>query len=419
MAETQADPHSFGFRRYRGTHDAIRRVFSLTCKKTSAQWILEGDIKGCFDNISHGWLKSRVLMDKQVLSAWLNAGYVENGKLFPTTAGTPQGGIASPTLANIALDGLEPALMARFGQTPLIQNRLRVRLARYADDFIITGVSKELLEQEVKPFVAAFLAERGLELSQDKTKITHVAEGFDFLGQNVRRYGGKLLIKPSDKNVKAFLGAIRETIRAHCQAKQETLIHALNPMIRGWAQYHRHIAAKQTYASVDHHIWKALWRWARRRHPMKSGRWVRKKYFHSKDFRHGVFATQTLGGDGTKRWLALYVAADTKIVRHYGIRADANPFNPAWDEYFAQRRRKSMSRRLGKRETPKQLWQQQQGKCPGCGQLIDENDRWRLVPVTSDAAGGNRSPANLVMLHLQCQRHFSANAGRRPVGGTR
>jgi RNA-directed DNA polymerase len=196
VAETRADPHSYGFRRCRGTHDAIGRVFNLLARRNSAPWILEGDIRGCFDNFGHGWLESHIPMDKKVLRDWLKAGYVESGKLFPTQAGTPQGGIASPTIANIALDGLEAVLAERFGRTQSAINRFRVRLVRYADDFIITGHSKELLENEVKPCVEAFLAERGLELSKEKTQITHILKGFDFLGQNVRKYGGKLLIKP-------------------------------------------------------------------------------------------------------------------------------------------------------------------------------------------------------------------------------
>jgi RNA-directed DNA polymerase len=169
VAETQADPHSYGFRRCRGTQDAIERVFNLLSRKDSAPWILEGDIKGCFDNFRHGWLESHIPMNKKVLTGWLKAGYVESGKLFPTEAGTPQGGIASPTIANIALDGLEAVLAERFGSTLAALKRSRVRLVRYCDDFIITGSSKELLENEVKPRVEAFLAERGLELSKEKT----------------------------------------------------------------------------------------------------------------------------------------------------------------------------------------------------------------------------------------------------------
>jgi RNA-directed DNA polymerase len=269
VAEARADPNSYGFRRNRGTQDAIESAFKRLARKDSAQWILEGDIRGCFDNFGHGWLESHIPMDKKVLRSWLKAGYVESGKLFPTKAGTPQGGIASPTIANIALDGLEAALAEQFGRTSTAARRSQVRLVRYADDFLIFGSSKELLEKEVKPLVEAFLAERGLELSPTKTIITHISEGFDFLGQNVRKYGDKLLIRPSAKNVKTFLDKVRETIRKHRSSEQETLINLLNPMITGWANYHRHVVAKETYAEVDSHIWQALWRWAKRRHPTK------------------------------------------------------------------------------------------------------------------------------------------------------
>lgn len=411
VAETRADPHSYGFRRGRGTQDAIARVFNLLARSTSAPWIFEGDIKGCFDNFGHGWLEDHVPMDKKILSGWLKAGYVESGKLFPTETGTPQGGIASPTLANIALDGLEKELAESFGRTAKSINLLRVRLVRYADDFIITGSSKELLEQEVKPCVEAFLAVRGLELSQDKTKITHISEGFDFLGQNVRKYDGKLLIKPSARNVKAFLDKVRDTIKANRSAKQEALIDLLNPMIRGWSNYHRHVVAKRTYTVVDTHIWQALWRWARRRHPNKSCGWVRKKYFRTLDHRHWMFSTVTRGYNGKPRILALLSASATRIVRHVRVKSDANPFDPVWDSYFAQRKRSRMLERLEYRSFPKRLWQQQDGKCPGCGQLIDEDDQWLVRPAIPLKAGGDRSLANLKLLHSPCQRQFRIAKG--------
>jgi RNA-directed DNA polymerase len=411
VAETQADPHSYGFRRGRGTQDAIAHVFHLLARKVSAQWILEGDIQGCFDNFEHGWLESHIPMDRTVLSRWLKAGYVESGKLFPTEAGSPQGGIASPTIANIALDGLEAALAERFGRTRAAIRRSRVRLVRYADDFLIFGSSKELLEKEVKPCVEAFLAERGLQLSPVKTRITHISEGFDFLGQNIRKYGGTLLIKPSIKNVKAFLDQVRETIRANRSTKQETLIKRLNPMIRGWANYHRHVVASRTFSAVDCHIWRALWRWARRRHPNKSSGWVRRKYFRALDHRHWVFAAQTRGSKGGPRVLALHLASDTRIVRHVRVKADANPFDPHWDSYFVQRKRARMLERLQGRSFPKQLWQQQEGKCLGCGQLIDAESRWVVHPIVPYKSGGTRSLSNLSLLHSTCQRSFHIATG--------
>jgi RNA-directed DNA polymerase len=289
---------------------------------------------------------------------------------------------------------------------------------RYADDFIITGTSKELLEHEVKPCVEAFLAERSLELSQEKTKITHISEGFDFLGQNARKYGGKLLIKPSAKNVKAFLDKVRETIRANRSVKQEALIDLLNPMIRGWANYHRHVVAKSTYAAVDAHIWHALWRWARRRHPNKSCGWVRQKYFRTLDHRHWVFAAAVRGYNGEPRILALFSASDTRIVRHVRVQADANPFDPVWDSYFAMRKRSQMLQRLQDRSFPKRLWQQQEGTCPGCGQLIDDEDQWLIRPVVPIKAGGTRTIANLKMLHSTCQRQFRIANGKFSASDT-
>jgi len=419
VAETRADPNSYGFRRNRGTRDAIEGAFTLLAKKVSASWILEGDILGCFDNFQHEWLETHVPMNKDVLRGWLKAGYVESGKLFPTEAGTPQGGIASPTIANIALDGLETVLIEKFGQNRRISNRHQVWMVRYADDFIITGRSKELLENEVKPLVETFLAERGLQLSPTKTAITHISEGFDFLGQNVRKYDGKLLIKPSAKNVKAFLNKVRETIRENCSMRQETLINLLNPMIRGWANYHRHVVAKTMYSKVDHHIWQALWRWARRRHPNKSNGWVQRRYFRTIGPRRWIFATDTLGRDGEAKVLKLYLAKETRIIRHVKVKSKANPFDPAWNSYFAQRKRKGMLDRLRKPSLPMHLWQEQQGQCPVCTELIEEDHRWAIQPVVPPQVGDNRSADNLRMLHSSCLRSFRIAQRTTPSGDNR
>jgi RNA-directed DNA polymerase len=212
--------------------------------------------------------------------------------------------------------------------------------------------------------------------------------------------------------VKAFLDKVRETIRVNRSAKPETLIGLLNPMIRGWANYHRHVVAKATYATVDHHIWQALWRWARRRHPNKTSGWVRQKYFRTIDHRHWVFAFQTRGRKGESRLLALRLASDTRVVRHVRVKADANPFDPAWDSYFTQRKSMRMLERLQERSFPKRLWQQQEGKCPGCGQLIDEENRWVVQPAVPFKSGGTRSLTNLKMLHSSCQRPFRIAHGK-------
>ncbi len=246
IAECTADRNSYGFRPKRSVADAIEQCWLALSKNGSAQWILEGDIKGCFDNISHDWLIANAPTDKAVLRKWLRAGFIESNALWPTEAGTPQGGIISPTLANIALDGLEAELHRRFRQPA------KVNFVRYADDFIVTGRSKELLETEVKPLVADFLRARGLELSQEKTHITHIEQGFDFLGHNVRKYrNGKVLTKLARQGVISFLGRVRALIKANKAATQADLIGTLNPLLRGWANFYQHAVAKAVFRRVD------------------------------------------------------------------------------------------------------------------------------------------------------------------------
>ena len=342
IAETAADPNSYGFRPKRSTADALQQCFNTLCRGRSPQWVLEGDIKGCFDHISHEWMLQHVLTDKRVLQKWLKAGYIENRTLFPTEAGTPQGGIISPTLANLTLDGLEKLLAQHFPRQKWQAGKRwtpKVNLVRYADDFIITGDSRELLESEVRPLVEQFLKERGLALSSDKTRVTHIDEGFDFLGQNLRKYDGKPLVKPSKKNTQVFLEKIRGLIKANPSASQTLLIAVLNPVIRGWANYHRHCAATETFDRVDHEIWRALWQWAKRRHPKKSRDWVKKHCFPAWHNRAWMFAAKTgkQKPDGKPIWTRLTYAGETQIRRHVKIRRNANPFAPEWQPYFAER----------------------------------------------------------------------------------
>ena len=233
VSETTADNYSFGFRKDRSTADAMARCHSLLSKKTSAQWILEGDIKGCFDHISHEWLMKNIPMDKSILQKWLKCGYVYNRELFPTEEGTPQGGIISPTIANMTLDGLQNLLETHFPWERVSGKSgwycPKVRLVRYADDFIITGDTKEILEHSVKPLVADFLAERGLTLSEEKTKITHITDGFDFLGFNVRKFGDTLLTQPSKDRTKRMLSKVKDEIKRFRGDAQHELIYAIEP----------------------------------------------------------------------------------------------------------------------------------------------------------------------------------------------
>src|SRR5215204_2561084 len=289
IAETTADPNSYGFRKERSTADAIVQCHILLSGPNRAQWILEGDIRACFERISHDWLLTHIPLDHTILQQWLRAGFMENQILYPTEEGTPQGGPLSPVLANLTLDGLERWLQQSFTTTE--RRRAKVHLVRYADDLIITGSSREVLETVVKPRVEQFLRERGLELSVTKTIITPIEEGFDFLGKNIRKYpNGKVLTKPAKKNIKAFLHKIRGIIKAHKAIDAGHLVVLLNPLIRGWANYHRHDAAKATFCVVDRALFACLWRWAKRRHPDKGTRWIKEKYFRSIGLRNWVFS---------------------------------------------------------------------------------------------------------------------------------
>ncbi len=333
ISETLADKNSYGFRPKRSTADANEQCFRALSGRHAAQWILEGDICSCFDKIKHGWLEANIPMNKVILGKWLKAGYVEEGERFSTIEGTPQGGIISPILLVMTLRGLEAAIKQSTSKGD------KVNVVIYADDFIVTGNSKEILEQKVKPTIVSFLKERGLELSEDKTRITHINEGFDFLGFNIRKYDGKLLIKPSKRSVKDFLNTIRGVIKKNRATKTVELIHNLRPKIQGWANYHRHVVAKETFYYVDWHIFWALWRWAKRRHPMKNRKWVKNKYFRTRGNQNWIFSAQKKDKQGERFHFDLLRAGETPIKRYVKIRGDANPYDPAYYDYFRYRER--------------------------------------------------------------------------------
>src|SRR5262249_31349239 len=271
IAETLADGHSYGFRLERACADALEQCHNVLGSPHGPCYVLEGDIKACFDRISHEWLLGHIPMDRELLRKWLKAGFLEKHAWFATTEGTPQGGIISPVLANRTLDGLQRLLAERFMNTPGRQRKHKVHLVRYADDFIITGTSKVLLAYEVKPLVEQFLRERGLVLSHEKTRITHIGDGFDFLGQTIRRYRcGKVLLKPSRRSVQTFLNGIQETIKQAGRMTAGDMIWRLNQQIKGWTMYHRHAASKRTFTEVDRRIFRLVWHWCRRRHRGRS-----------------------------------------------------------------------------------------------------------------------------------------------------
>lgn len=397
VAETRADLNSYGFRSGRSTADAIAQCHNALSRSGSPQWILEGDIKGCFDNISHEWLLHHVPMDRGTLSKWLKAGFLEGRTLFPTNAGTPQGGIISPTLANLALDGMERLLKEN------LPRRAKINFVRYADDFIVTGDSQEILATKVKPLLVSFLAERGLTLSDTKTKITHVTDGFDFLGWRIQKHKAFLRIVPSPNNAKRFYRKIRDRVREYRGARQDALIAALNPIIRGWGNYHHVVHAKRPFSKMDHRINQVLWRWATRRHPMKAQKWIKRRYFRRNDTRDWLFRTDEA---------ALWHLASIPVKKHIKVRSDSNPYDPADEAYFDERLTRRMKATLHGRRRLAWLWQRQEGLCPVCATKITQKTGWHVHHVVWRVFGGTDRASNLQLLHPACHSQLHARAGR-------
>lgn len=411
IAETLADPNSYGFRKERSTADAIEQCFNVLAGAKGAPWVLDADIAACYDRISHEWLLAHIPMDKRLLRLWLRAGYLEKHAFHPTEEGVPQGSIVGPVLANLTLDGLEARLRTQFARHGSYQPGRRapnVHLIRYADDMVITGLSPEILATQVQPLVTAFLAERGLTLSVEKTRIVPIEEGFDFLGQHLRKYRNgrqrKLLITPARKNVQAFLEKVRQIVKDHKQAPAGQLIHQLNPIIRGWAQYHRHVVSKQTYSKVDHAIFQVLWQWAKRRHPNKPRQWVKEKYFPCAGGREWVFTGELWEPDGTRRTVQLFCAGSVPIQRHTKIQGAANPYDPAWEPYFERRLDLEMAATLQGRRKLLYLWKQQHGICPVCQQKITRLTGWNNHHIVWRVEGGTDGAENRVLLHPNCHR---------------
>lgn len=405
VAETTADNHSYGFRKERCTGDAIHQCYINLSKESSPQWILEGDIKGCFDHINHEWLLNNIPMDKVMLRKWLKSGFIFNKQLFPTEEGTPQGGIISPTLANMALNGLQTMLEAKFHRVDLYSPKRsyypKVHFIRYADDFIITSISKEMLEQEIMPMVKEFLQARGLTLSEEKTKITHIDEGFDFLGFNIRKYKGTLLIKPSKKNVKEFLAKIKSIVRKNQAIRQDKLIGLLNPVITGWGNYYKGCVAAKTFKNADAQIFYKLWAWALRRHRHKGKKWVYNRYFLSKKGRAWTFGTMLKNNGKPFPYTLKYLSdIDTKT-KPIKIRSKANPFDPEWRPYFEMRNRMKMLSSLKGKQGFLRMWEKQNQRCPLCGEIIDADKIWTIAEL-SDKSGKSK-----IIAHDRCSRTLS------------
>jgi RNA-directed DNA polymerase len=406
--ETRFETNSYGFRPGRCTMDAIVALHLTLAPAGASAWLLDADISGCFDNIGHQPLLARLPVFTTAIRRWLKAGTVELGTWKPTITGVPQGGPLSPLLANVALNGMERLFGAEDERGRYVRPSLRrgsnrgISLVRYADDLVVTAPTREVLETYVVPKLAAFLAEQGLQLSEAKTRIVHIDEGFDFLGFTVRRYGGVVLTRPQKEKVVQHLRTIHDYLRQHRQATPSQIIGDLGPVIRGWANYYRHGASKHVFHTADHHIQAKLWRWAKRRHPTKTAAWIKSKYFDSK----WNFV------DGRTR-LARH--DEVPITRHSKVQGKRSPLNPGDQGYWALRRCRRLTETL---RSPKRsgLLGRQDYKCAMCGVGFDPDEDIPLIDehhAIPRCHGGTDQLDNLQLVHRWCHHAHHARIGYR------
>jgi RNA-directed DNA polymerase len=428
--EARFEPRSYGFRPGRGCHDAIEAIFKTLCgNRSQRRWILDADLAGAFDRIDHEHLLHSLgtFPARGMVRAWLKAGVIEAGEFTATDEGTPQGGVISPVLLNVALHGMEKAAGVRY--------RLSARsdaetvkgcpvLVRYADDYVTMCHSREQAEQ-VKADLTAWLESRGLRFNEDKTRIVHVEDGFSFLGFDIRRRvdrqgSGKLLITPSKESVKRLRKRLTAEVRSMHGANAAAVVFRLNPVIRGWSVYYRSVVSGRVFTGLDHHVWHLTYRWARRSHPNKSRGWVATRYFgkfHKSRQDRWVFGDRDSGAYLTK-------FAWTKIVRHVPVHGGASPDDPALTGYWADRRRKKKAPPVD--EHTARLLRSQGGRCPACGEFLlhaeheprtpREWEQWFMTVrrvlakqhIVEQVDGQDRTVYRL--LHAHCRRRNLAGA---------
>ncbi len=407
--DIQFAPNTYGFRPQRSTWDAMGQVFASLCKTGSAQWVIEGDIRGYFDNVDHAKLSGKLAPEDRVfVRRMLKAAVLDpEAGLLASTRGTPQGGLLSPLLALIALHNMEKDLREKAFQMKFGAKRAYpgINIVAYADDFIVTCKTKEQAEQFV-PVIAQWLADKvGVELSLEKTHITHINDGFDFLGFSVRKYKGQLLIKPSKDSKLAFLRKIKSILDANKSATQSMIIRLLNPVIRGWGNYYSTQVSKRTFAYCDHRINQMLWRWMKRRHPKKGAKWLYRRYFTRNGSRNWVFS------DGT---FTLATMTDVRIIRHIKIQGKRSPHRPSDHGYFEARHEQLLLKRLNGFQ--KKVVRKTNGKCAICGCTISAEHfrRWQLngdnailfARMISERLGGHNTIENVVLAHRWCYGRY-------------
>jgi RNA-directed DNA polymerase len=407
--EARFEGCSYGFRPGRGCHDAIASVYNIARPNKNKKWVLDADVKGAFDNIGHEALLQAIdgFPAKELVRQWLKAGYVEEGRFHATEAGTPQGGVVSPLLANIAFHGLEAALGVKRRPSGKIGGKRA--LVRYADDFLVF-CETEADAMAAKADVSAWLAARGMTLSEEKTRTLHLSEGFDFLGFNIRHYrarktsrsGWKLLIKPGDEAVKRLKAKIKAEWITHRDTRTETLINRLNPVIRGWANYYRNGVSKKVFASLDNWMFQRAVRYGLRRHPKKGWTWIKARYFgRSLKSRE----TKWVFRDPENPALHLLNFAWTSIERHVLVKGGASPDDPRLRDYWAVRNKRRV-KELPKRQ--RKLAEGQEGLCPHCKGSLMNDEELHIHHVKRRVDGGTDDPSNLKLVHLYCHQQVHA-----------
>ena len=404
--EARFEPCSYGFRPGRGCHDAISRIYALSIPTTRKKWVVDADIKGAFDNIRHATILDALagFPARHLVRQWLKAGVVDKGVFTDTHTGTPQGGIVSPLLANIALHGLESAIgvaYRRDGDSHYIRGNRA--LVRYADDFVIFAETREDAEAAHSD-VARWLADKGLELSHEKTVIRHLTEGFNFLGFNVRHYpvrntqtGYKLLIKPSKESVADFKHRMKAEWSALVGHNVDAVLHRLRPLVQGWGNYFRIAVSKETFSGLDHWMLYREMRWCRRTHPTKSWNWIARTYFgkHRVGRRDKwVFGTSKVGHLPRLSW--------TPIKRHIIVRHDASPDDPEMRSYWKQREAKKAE--LFPTWRHRELAKRQDGHCPICRDSLNNEEELHVHHVIPKSQGGEDAISNLALVHLFCHQ---------------
>lgn len=405
-AETRADPNSYGFRRMRSVQDAIRQCRINIAQKSRAQYVLKADIANCFDHISHEWVLRHIPLPCKLLRRWLKAGYLERTIWHPTHAGVPQGGCLSPVVTNWVLDGLESKLNASFPKYPA-KNNQKVNMVRFVDDLIITGKSESILQHGVIPVVCQFLKERGLHLSQDKTRITSTQQGLEFLGRQLKKTPqGRLLVQPTKTNQRNLRRKVSMTLKKMRTSTLEDVIRVLTLVIRGWGHAFRYDNSKKVFGKLDTYIRWALWRWARRRHPRKSVAWIRRRYnvfFDNHNQAPGSYQEPNASQKRSFSWIPL---AQMPIRTHVKIRSQANPYDPKWEKYFESRKQEHARTMLQTRM--RILWRQQKGNCPYCRQSLLEVTQLDMHHKKPLCKGGSSGTGNLVLLHPTCHQQLHA-----------